>query len=104
VTWRVLRPLGAEYASTVQVLDAAGERRAAFDLLPGGYDPPSSQWQPGQQVTLHDQIAIPPDLPPGSYQLLTALYAWQDDYPRLPVIRPDDTPGPEAVVDGFVVR
>ena len=104
VTWRVLRPLGAEYASTVQLIDAGGERKAGYDLLPGGYDPPTSQWQPGQEVTLHYQIAVPPDFPAGSYRLLTALYAWQEGYPRLPIVRPDGTTGAEALIDGFIVR
>lgn len=104
VTWQVLRPLGAEYASTVQILDEASQRRAGSDLLPGGYDPPSSQWQPGQTVTLRYQLAVPPDLPAGAYRLLTAIYAWQEGYPRLPIVRPDGTTGSEAILDRFVVR
>ncbi|MCO5178216.1 MAG: hypothetical protein M9890_14770 [Thermomicrobiales bacterium] len=104
VTWKILRPLGADFASTVQLLDVAGERRAAYDLIPGGYDPPSSTWQVGDSVTLHYPLVIPADLPSGDYQLLTAIYAWQGDYPRLPIVRSDGTTGGEEIASPFVVK
>jgi len=104
VTWDILRPLGADYASTVQLLDTAGDRRAAYDLIPGGYDPPSSTWQAGDSVTLHYPLVIPADLPTGNYQLLTAIYAWQGDYPRLPIVRTDGTTGGEEIASPFVVK
>jgi hypothetical protein len=103
VTWEVAAALGRDCAATLQLLDTRGERRAAADLLPDRIIPPTSAWQPGERVTLSFDLHIPPDLPPGEYQLLTALYSWQPDYPRVPLRLPDGTVARDALAGPVTV-
>ena len=103
VTWDVRAPLGADFAATVQLLDADGERRANFDLLPLAGMPSTAAWQPGQRVTLGFDLRLDPALPPGDYTLLSAIYAYQQDFPRVPLQLPDGTQATEARSGGVTV-
>jgi hypothetical protein len=103
VTWEVAAALARDCAATLQLLDPSGERRAAADLLPDRIDPPTSAWQPGDRVTLQFDLHLPPDLPPGEYRLLTALYSWQPSYPRIPVTLPDGSRATEALAGPVMV-
>jgi hypothetical protein len=103
VTWTVLTTPDANYSATLQLLDASGNRVAGYDLLAGGEMPPTTAWQPGQQVTLTFTLPLDAAIPAGDYQLLTAVYAFRDDYPRVRVELPDGSVGTEAIVPGFVI-
>lgn len=104
VTWTVIETPESNFAATVQVLDASGTRIAGSDLLPNGGMPPTSEWQPGQQVTLTFPLVLDPAIPPGDYQLLTAVYAYRPDFPRLLVERPDGSVATEVTVSGFRIQ
>jgi hypothetical protein len=67
---------------------------AGSDSRPGGGSLPTSRWQEGWRVLDEYQIALPGDLPSGTYTLAAGLY--REDGPRLPA----DGPG---VVLGDVV-
>jgi hypothetical protein len=76
---------------------------AGSDLLPGAGMPPTSEWAPGQQVTLTFDLIIDAGLAPGDYQLLTAVYAYRPDFPRLRIEQPDGSTATEAILPGFTV-
>ncbi|HEX5167209.1 MAG TPA: hypothetical protein VFV93_17515 [Thermomicrobiales bacterium] len=103
VTWAVLERPSANFSATLQLLNAAGERVAGSDLLPGAGMPPTSEWTPGQRVTLSFDLVIDAGLPPGDYQLLTAVYAYRPDFPRLRIERTDGTTATEAILPGFTI-
>lgn len=74
-SWDVRAPLGADLLVFVHVYDAAGARVAGIDVPPGGASvPPTSAWQPGQQVAVPLPIDLPADLPAGPYRLTIGLY------------------------------
>ncbi len=67
--------LGADLRLFLHLYDAAGARVAQIDVPPGGASlPPTSAWQPGEQVGVPLPIDLPPDLPAGSYTLALGLY------------------------------
>jgi hypothetical protein len=59
---------------------------AGSDSRPGGGSLPTWRWQPGWRVLDEYQIALPGDLPPGSYSLAAGLY--RQDGARLPAEGP----------------
>ncbi len=103
VSWIVLETPDANYSATLQLLDAAGQRIAGADLLAGGEMPPTTDWEPGQRVTLTFNLVLDASLPAGDYQLLTAVYAYRPDFPRLRIELADGTVSTEAIVSGFSI-
>jgi hypothetical protein len=62
-----------------------------IDVSPGGASvPPTSKWAPGEQIGVPLPIALPPELPPGTYTLTLGLYD-PVSFARLPL-----TAGPAA--------
>jgi hypothetical protein len=72
--WQVLAAPAADYDAFVHLLDANGQRVAQSDHRPGGVYYPSSLWQPGELLADAHTIALPANLPPGTYSLHTGLY------------------------------
>jgi 4-amino-4-deoxy-L-arabinose transferase-like glycosyltransferase len=62
------------YHVTVQLLDAAGRPAAQHDGEPAAGRRPTTGWLPGEYVLDEHRVALPPDLPPGQYTLIAALY------------------------------
>ncbi|MCS6880966.1 MAG: glycosyltransferase family 39 protein [Oscillochloridaceae bacterium] len=92
-SWDVRAPLNADLLVFVHVYDAAGMRVAGIDVPPGGASaPPTSAWQPGQQVAVPLPIDLPAALPAGVYRLTIGLYD-PETFARLPL-----TGGPAADV------
>ncbi len=81
--WRCLAPLDADYTVFVQVLGPAGPPVAQSDRPPVAGFRPTSDWQPGEVITDHHGVPLPPDLPPGEYRLIAGLYR-ADTGARLP--------------------
>lgn len=104
VTWRLLEKLALDLSSTVQILDATPAWVAGADLLPGSNMPLTSTWQVGDEVTLVHILQIPETLPPGEYSLLTALYIYRPEFPRIPVLLPDGSVVDSVVVDGLFME
>jgi hypothetical protein len=70
--WRAERSPEANYTVFVQLLDANQQVVVQRDRWPGDGLFPTSQMASGEVIT--DSLAIPLDLPPGRYQLITGLY------------------------------
>lgn len=97
--WQPLTAIAADYTTFLHLRTADGVTLAQRDSRPldGAY--PTSQWQPGETVIDPLTMALPADLPAGSYRLYVGLYRL-DTLARLPVI--DDTSGENAVYLGEV--
>ena len=82
--WDVRGRPSADYQAFVHVIDSAGQTVAQVDVAPGGGDaPPTSAWLPGQQIAVPLPLALPNDLPPGTYQITLGMYDPQNGQ-RLP--------------------
>lgn len=100
--WQARKPPAADYNSFVHLLDGSGNKVAQFDGTP--HDAisklPTTAWPVGWPVVDSQAIALPPDLAPGDYSLVTGLYDWRDGA-RLPTSGADAGPG-DVVLLGTV--
>lgn len=78
--WRASAPPAANYTVFVQLLDSGGQVAAQHDRWPGDGLYPTATLRTGQVIT--DNLALPLDVPPGDYRLITGLY--QADAPGTP--------------------
>lgn len=72
--WRALAPMEAEYTVFVHLLDKTGTLRAQRDNPPVGGTYPTTLWMPGEVVADEYEIALPIDLPAGTYTLIAGMY------------------------------
>lgn len=88
--WLNLRTAPSDYKVFVH-LTATGSPAPLVqsDGDPGGGYTPTSRWLPGELSPDPHRLALPPDLPPGAYDLWAGLYDWQTGE-RLPVAGRDD--------------
>jgi hypothetical protein len=71
--WDVRGQPAADYTVFLHLYDSQRTRVAQIDIPPGGASlPPSSKWQPGQQISV--PLPLPAALPTGDYQLVLGLY------------------------------
>ncbi|MCA9981683.1 MAG: hypothetical protein KDD89_12640, partial [Anaerolineales bacterium] len=91
LTWQALDAISEDYTVFVQLLNPAGELVAQVDAWPLQGTYPTSAWRVGETITDPYQLALPPDLPPGEYQLILGFYRLAD-FQRLPVLDTDGTP------------
>ncbi len=78
--WTVTAPVEDDLAIFAHLLDAGGNLVSQDDRL----DAPSWQWQPGDRFVQVHSLALPADLPSGSYVVELGLYA-RGDLARLPI-------------------
>jgi len=81
--WSPLARTAERYKAFVHLMDSAGRVVAQTDSEPQAGFMPTDQWQPGVLVSDRHGIALPDNLPPGAYQLMTGLYRLSDGA-RLP--------------------
>ncbi|MEA3341478.1 MAG: hypothetical protein U9R15_16060, partial [Chloroflexota bacterium] len=75
LNWSAERPVAANYAVSLRLLDGNGQLRLALDTQPGYGFLPTSLWRPGELVTDRYVLALPDDLPTGvGYHLQVLLY------------------------------
>jgi uncharacterized membrane protein len=76
-----------DYALFAQLFDSAGNKVAQLDWQPhDAIGPrPMTSWLAGEAIQDRQTLALPADLPPGAYQLVTGVYNWQTGE-RLPVV------------------
>ena len=92
--WWTAAALDYDYTVFIHVRDASGATVAQQDSLPLGGAYPTSRWLPEENVFDPHTIELPPDLPPGRYDVWAGLYRL-DTLERLPVA--GDTSGENAV-------
>ena len=102
--WQALAPIADDWTFFVHVLDAAGQNRLSADVAPGAGSYPTTRWQAGEWIVDEVQIAIPPTLPAGDYQVEIGFYlstgariplptaAGADDHLWLAPLRIEETP------------
>lgn len=82
---RVASPV--PYWSSIQLLDAQRHPVAQHDGPLGGWERGSDRWEAGERIDDRHEIAIPADLPPGTYTLAAAIYNPRSGW-RVPVRGP----------------
>lgn len=97
INWLALAEMADDYTVTVQVLDAQDHLVGQTDSWPVQGTRPTSQWQPGDNITDPYTIQLASDLPSGQYRLLIGLYLLGDGR-RLPVINENGTAVDDKVI------
>ena len=86
VLYDALGQPATEYTAFVHLLNEAGEQVAGFDKAPADGRLPTSLWRSGDAIATDFPIALPIDLPPGAYSVITGLYeSSSEGARRLPV-------------------
>ena len=78
--WQASAPPAGNYTVFLQLLDAGSQVQAQRDRWPGDGLFPTAALSAGQVIT--DNVALPLDVPPGSYRLIAGLY--RGDQPGAP--------------------
>lgn len=102
LSWRSLAPLDTHYTVFVHLTDASNRLWAQHDSPPVGGSSPTSSWQPGERVSDNHGLALPPDTPPGQYEIELGLYHAATGQ-RLPMLREPEGPAEDRIVVGPVI-
>ncbi len=101
--WQTNAPLTVDLTAFAHLRDAGGNVVAQLDWGPQdelGYRPTTS-WQPGQPVVDRQSLQLPPNLPPGNYQLVVGWY-YAPTGQRLPVTAAASVPPDNVVAVGQI--
>jgi uncharacterized membrane protein len=84
--WQPSTAVARDYTVFVHLVDSDGQVVGQSDAQPGWVVPwPTHDWLPGQPVLDGHRLIIPPQLPPGRYQVRVGLYYWET-LERLPLL------------------
>jgi uncharacterized membrane protein len=84
--WQPSAAVARDYTVFVHLVDPDGQVVGQSDAQPGWVVPwPTHRWLPGQPVLDGHWLVIPPQLPPGRYQVRVGLYYWET-LERLPLL------------------
>ena len=83
--WLARQPMEESYKAFIHVVDDQGNLLAQTDSRPRNYAGNTNRWIPGQVTYDRFEVALPPDVPPGRYQVRVGLYN-EADGQRLPVL------------------
>jgi hypothetical protein len=72
--WETDTALDESYVVFVHLVDAGDMVIAQHDGVPGGGTVSTNTWSPGQIVSDHHGVLIPPDAKPGDYKLVVGLF------------------------------
>jgi hypothetical protein len=89
------------YKVFIHVNDDQGKLLAQTDSRPQGYASNTNRWIPGQVVADRFEVLLPPDAPPGRYQVRVGLYN-ESDGQRLPVLDAAGEPVDNQVLLGYL--
>jgi 4-amino-4-deoxy-L-arabinose transferase-like glycosyltransferase len=95
--WQALGPGQRSYTVFVHLLNSAGQVVAQKDSAPGEGSLPTSGWVPGEFITDPYTLALPENLPAGSYQVEFGMYDPASGA-RLPVTQADGQPAGDRVL------
>jgi hypothetical protein len=73
--WQAIAPIGEDWTSFVQVINAAGDKVGQSDHRPGGEYYPTRMWAVNEELRDRHTLTIAPDPGSGPYRLLAGLYA-----------------------------
>lgn len=82
--WQALEAMSADYAVTIQVVDANGAKIAQDDEPLRSRSQPTSAWRVGTTMKDTRTIGISPDAPPGVYELRVGVYDFDTKRNLLP--------------------
>ena len=83
--WQTDQLPKANYHLSLRLFDAAGTAVWQADSsLVDDVNRPTSQWQPGQVVESYHTLDLPPQLPPGRYELRAIVY---DETTLTPIVQ-----------------
>ncbi len=97
--WQAVAPMDHTYTVFVHLRQPAGGNVAQADHRPLGDLYPTTLWPVGETIRESSDLFLPPDLPPGRYELWVGLYLLETGA-RLPV--QNDTSGENAVRLGLI--
>ena len=100
--WLGRAPMEESYKVFIHVIDDQGRLLAQTDSRPQGYASNTNRWIPGQVTYDRFKVPLPPDTPPGRYQVRVGLYN-EADGQRLPVLDAAGKPVDDQVLLGEVV-
>lgn len=92
--WRTVQRLDAYATAFVHVLDEQNNIVAQHDAQPVQNAYPLPVWPPNTLVADTHTLALPPDLPTGTYRIAAGLYD-PDSFVRWPAFAADGTPLPD---------
>lgn len=72
--WQTQTELLTSYHVFVHLVNGEGTIVAQADGEPAGWSRPTTGWMPGEYILDDHILTLPPDLPPGDYQLRFGLY------------------------------
>ncbi len=78
--WRALRATDQAWSFSLQLLDAGSSPVAQHDGAAGSWQRPSTEWLAGERMRQSVVLALPEDLPAGSYRLILAFYHPETGY------------------------
>ena len=100
--WLGRAPMEESYKVFIHVIDDQGRLLAQTDSRPQGYAGNTNRWIPGQVTYDRFEVPLPPETPPGRYQVRVGLYN-EADGQRLPVLDAAVKPVDNQVLLGEVV-
>ena len=101
LVWLAREPMEESYKVFIHVIDDQGKLLAQADSRPQGYASNTNRWIPGQVVADRFEVPLPPDVPPGRYQVRVGLYN-EADGQRLPVLDAAGEPVDNQVLLGYL--
>ncbi len=72
--WRALGETERGYKVFVHLLDAEGRSAAGHDAEPANWQRPTTSWVAGEYIADEHVLALPADLPAGSYRIEVGIY------------------------------
>jgi hypothetical protein len=83
--WQAQQPLATDYTAFAHLVDEEGQGWAGDDHAPNDGLYPTSAWGAGEMVRDTFELTVPPDAPPGLYDLLVG---WYPSNPHLDSAKP----------------
>ncbi|HMM27532.1 MAG TPA: hypothetical protein PKD46_04520 [Aggregatilineaceae bacterium] len=85
--WQAVEPIAPDYSVALLLIGPDGAVVAQRDSFPAGGFEPTSSWRAGSLHRDNHGLPVPPDAPPGAYELWVVVYDWRTPGDRLPVTR-----------------
>ncbi len=94
--WRTRGPVQGDYTTFVHLLDRDRRMFGGHDERPA---PPTTDWTPGAVVAITYAFTVPPETPPGAYQIELGLYT-RPDFDRLTLLTDAGAVGADRLLIG----